>query len=99
MPFQSLRANLSDDVLHIINFSNYSLFSWLEKWFYANSTFIYVLSCVLYFPNESVFLIWISQVHIFEGPKFVCYFYQFGPTLSVGVLHIMNFGATIVFFY
>ena len=71
----------------------------LETWFYANSTFMYVLSCVLYFPNESVFLIWISQVQIFEGPKSVCHFYQYGPTLSDGVLHSMNFGATIVFFY
>ena len=33
---------------------------------------------------------------IFEGPKSACHFYQYGPTLPDGLLHIMNFGAPMV---
>ena len=40
----------------------------------------------------------LKRVQYFEGPKSVCHFYWYGPSLSDDVLHIMNFGAPIVHF-
>jgi len=97
--FYQYKPFLFDDVLHIKNFGALIVhFIRLETCFCANSSFKYDLFCVLLYPNESVFWIWLSRVQIFEGPKSVCHFYQYGPTLSDGVLHIMNFCAPIVHF-
>ena len=48
-------------------------------------------------PQKSLFSEFGSpEFQVFEGPKSVCHFYRYGPSLSDGVLHIMIFGATMV---
>ena len=95
--FYRYGPSLSDGVLHIINFGAPIIHCiGLETWFYVDNTFKYDKFCVFYSPNESLFWIWLSWVPIFEGPKKVCHFCWYVPSLSDGVLHILNFGALIV---
>ena len=58
----------------------------------GNCTLKYDKVFVFYFPMEFLFLIWISLVPIFEGPKSPCSFHQHGPTLLSGLLLVMHFG-------
>jgi len=79
--FYWYRPSLSDGVLHIMNFG---------------APIVHCIGLETWSPNESLLWIWLSRVPTFWGPKYVCHFYRYGPSLSDGVLHIMNFGAPIV---
>ena len=53
---------------------------------------------VFYSQKDSLFWIWLSQVTNFECPKFVCPFHQHGPMLSSGVLLVIHFCTSKVYF-
>ena len=94
--FYQYRPFLSDSVLHIMNFGAPIVnFIRLETWFYANTTSKYDFLFLFYSPQMCIFSEFSSCISNFEGPNSVCYFYQNGPTLSDGLLHIMNFCAPI----
>ena len=95
--FYRYKPSFSDGFLHIKNNGAPIVYCiGLEMWFYVNIRFN-MSDCVFFSPQiESLFRIWLSLVPNFDGPKSLCHFYRYGPSLSDGVLHIMNFFALIV---
>ena len=96
-PFHQYWPTFWSGVLLVIHFGTPKVhFIRLEAWFYINVTLKYDKNLVFYSPMEFLFWIWLSWVPSFEGSKFVCHFYWYGPSLSDGFLHIMNFASPIV---